>query len=241
MAAMPETRAEPPVHAATSPAGIRRQRADTPPPQKDSPLADGRHHDSAMSETNGSRAGGRPSDADIREAQDLLFFAYRDFTDAADVVLAELGLGRAHHRALHFIGRNPGITVSELLVILRITKQALARVLNALIDEAYVAQAPGAADRRQRLLTLTTKGAALERRLFQRQRAQLAPALAAADPAVVAGFRAVLRHIMDDNARDYLDTAHPRRLEDRALGSACASATGDTPDPPEQEGQADDR
>ena len=60
---------------------------------------------------------------EIRLAQDLLFFAYRDFTNAADVILEELGLGRAHHRALHFIGRNPGITVSDLLGILRITKQ----------------------------------------------------------------------------------------------------------------------
>ena len=65
-----------------------------------------------------------PTEADMRMAQDLLFFAYRDFTDAADVALAELGLGRAHHRALFFIGRNPGFTVSDLLVILRITKDS---------------------------------------------------------------------------------------------------------------------
>ncbi len=84
----------------------------------------------------------------MRLAQDLLFFAYRDFTNVADKVLEELGLGRAHHRALHFIGRNPGITVSGLLAILRITKQSLARVLNALVDEGYVAQAPGYEDRR---------------------------------------------------------------------------------------------
>ena len=70
---------------------------------------------------------------EIRAAQDLLFFAYRDFTNAADVILEELGLGRAHHRALHFIGRNAGMSVGELLGILRITKQSLARVLNALI------------------------------------------------------------------------------------------------------------
>src|SRR5271154_4146070 len=87
-------------------------------------------------------------DAEMRLAQDLLFFAYRDFTNVADQVLEELGLGRAHHRALHYIGRNPGITVSGLLAILRITKQSLARVLNALVDEGYVGQAPGFEDRR---------------------------------------------------------------------------------------------
>src|SRR5580693_3271369 len=98
---------------------------------------------------------GAVSDSEIRQAQDLLFFAYRDFTNAADVALEELGLGRAHHRALHFIGRNPGITVSELLAILRITKQSLARVLGALVDQGYVAQAQGDQDRRQRLLSMT--------------------------------------------------------------------------------------
>src|ERR1700719_4140863 len=87
-----------------------------------------------------------PRETDMRTAQDLLFFAYRDFTNAADVILEELGLGRAHHRALHFIGRSPAIAVGDLLAILRITKQSLARVLNALIEQGYVAQAQGRAD-----------------------------------------------------------------------------------------------
>src|SRR5580704_4185036 len=117
-----------------------------------------------------------PAETDLRMAQDLLFFAYRDFTNAADVLLSDIGLGRAHHRALHFIGRNPGITVSDLLAILRITKQSLARVLGALVDQGYVAQAPGNQDRRQRLLTLTQAGRALERRLFEQQQARLAVA-----------------------------------------------------------------
>src|ERR1039458_768592 len=72
---------------------------------------------------------------DMRLAQDLLFFAYRDFTNAADVILEELGFGRAHHRALHFVGRSPGITVSDLLAILRITKQSLSRVLSVVLEQ----------------------------------------------------------------------------------------------------------
>ena len=148
---------------------------------------------------------GFPREADIRIAQDLLFFAYRDFTNAADVALDELGLGRAHHRALFFIARNPGITVSDLLAILRITKQSLARVLSALMDQGYVAQSHGRADRRQRLLTLTTTGAALERKLFERQQARLRPAYRDAGPEAVAGFHRVMRAIMDDAARAYID------------------------------------
>jgi DNA-binding MarR family transcriptional regulator len=146
---------------------------------------------------------------EIRLAQDLLFFAYRDFTNAADVILTELGLGRAHHRALHFIGGNPGITVSDLLGLLRITKQSLARVLSELVARGYVAQAQGHTDRRQRLLTLTASGAALERRLFERQRDRLASAYRAAGGGAVDGFRRVMRAIMDDAARDYLDRHKP--------------------------------
>jgi DNA-binding MarR family transcriptional regulator len=152
---------------------------------------------------------------EIRLAQDLLFFAYRDFTGAADVILDELGLGRAHHRALHFIGRNPGTTVTELLGILRITKQSLARVLTQLIDQDYVAQAPGRDDRRQRLLTLTPKGEDLERRLFARQRERLAAAYRDAGGLAVEGFRRVMRGIMNEAARRYIDQAEVAAHEGR--------------------------
>jgi DNA-binding MarR family transcriptional regulator len=152
-----------------------------------------------------------PREEEIRMAQDLMFFAYRDFTNAADVILDELGLGRAHHRALHFIGRSPGITVSDLLGILRITKQSLARVLSALMERGYVAQSPGRADRRQRLLTLTLAGAALERRLFERQKERLGAAYREAGGAAVDGFRRVMRATMDDAARAYIDTEPANR------------------------------
>jgi DNA-binding MarR family transcriptional regulator len=146
-------------------------------------------------------------DSAIRLAQDLLFFAYRDFTNAADVILEELGLGRAHHRAMHFIGRHPGISVSELLTILRITKQSLARALNELVDRDYVTQTPGLGDRRQRLLRLTPAGEALERRLFNAQKAGLAEAFHAAGPDALAGFQRVMREIMDESARAWVDQA----------------------------------
>jgi DNA-binding MarR family transcriptional regulator len=154
-------------------------------------------------------------DPEIRLAQDLLFFAYRDFTNVADVILEELGLGRAHHRAMHFIGRHPGITVSALLSILRITKQSLARVLSELIDRGYVSQTPGLDDRRQRLLRLTISGEALERRLFERQKARLAEAFHASDPTALAGFRQVMRGIMDESARAWVDMGSRAVAHDR--------------------------
>ncbi len=141
----------------------------------------------------------------MRQAQDLLFFAYRDFTAAADRLLDELGLGRAHHRAIHFIGRTPGMTVGDLLAILRITKQSLARVLTALVDRNYVAQSRGLTDGRQRHLTLTDDGRALERLLFERQREILATAYRDAGAPAVDGFRRVMRGIMDPETRAMFD------------------------------------
>lgn len=142
---------------------------------------------------------------ELRLAQDLLFFGYRDFTAGADVILAELGMGRAHHRVLHFVGRRPGITVGDLLAILAITKQSLGRVLQPLVEEGYVIQTPGRSDRRQRLLALTEKGATLERRLFERQRETVMRAYREAGPVAVEGFRRVMRGLMGEQAREACD------------------------------------
>jgi DNA-binding MarR family transcriptional regulator len=175
-----------------------------------------------MSEQRGPHGPGAGSsllflrEEEIRLAQDLLFFAYRDFTNAADVALEELGLGRAHHRVLHFVGRSPGMTVSELLSILRITKQSLSRVLSVLLEQGYVAQAAGRVDRRQRLLTLTVTGQALERRLYERQRDRLMAAYRDAGAAAVDGFRKVMRGIMDETARAYLDRSDRAARDGRA-------------------------
>jgi len=109
---------------------------------------------------------------------ELLFFAYRDFVGDPDEVLAKLGFGRAHHRVLHFVNRNPGMKVAELLDVLRITKQSLGRVLKQLIDEGYVVQREGANDRRQRLLYVTQAGKELAMQLAGLQTARISGVLA---------------------------------------------------------------
>ena len=153
---------------------------------------------------------------ELRLAQDMLFFAYRDFTHAADEVLEGSELGRAHHRALHFIGRMPGMSVSDLLAILGITKQSLSRVLTTLIEEGYVTQVAGRVDRRQRLLSLTPKGNVLERRLFERQRDLLLRAYRDAGSQAVEGFRRVLRALTDETGQAHLASMEAAAREIRA-------------------------
>ncbi len=158
---------------------------------------------------------------EMRQAQDLLFFAYRDFTNAADVVLEELGFGRAHHRVLHFVGRSPGITVSDLLGILRITKQSLSRVLGQLMQQGFIIQKPGKSDRRQRLLELTEKGTELERQLSETQRQRIAKAYREAGAQAVEGFRKVMTGIIGGHAdrRRFERDAQPARPERANDGS----------------------
>ena len=138
---------------------------------------------------------------EIMQAIELLFFAYRDFTGEPDELLAEYSFGRAHHRVIHFVGRHPGITVSELLLILRITKQSLSRVLGQLIREGFIRQTPGPVDRRQRLLKLTAKGQELDDKLFDVQRQRIVRAYKESGAEAVAGFRSVLLNMMEENDR----------------------------------------
>jgi DNA-binding MarR family transcriptional regulator len=141
-------------------------------------------------------------DPDLRQAVELLFFAYRDFTGDADVLLDRYGFGRAHHRVIYFVGRRPGMTVGELLDILKITKQSLARVLGQLMREGFIVQRTDAGDRRRRRLFLTAEADALARILTERQTARIAAAWAEAGGSAAKGFRAVLKAMINVQDRE---------------------------------------
>ncbi len=152
----------------------------------------------------------------LRQAQDMLFLAWRDFAAAADPLLEDAGLGRAHHRALHFIARAPGITVTGLLTVLGITKQSLARVLTSLQAAELVTLTVGRTDRRQRHLRLTEAGEALERALFERQRERLLAAYREAGGPAVEGFRRVLRALIGPEGQAWLDESDSGKPARRA-------------------------
>jgi DNA-binding MarR family transcriptional regulator len=153
-----------------------------------------------MSDIKSAEAPSFLREDEVRQGIELLFYAYRDFTAEADEVLLTYGFGRAHHRVIYFVGRNPGLPVSALLDILKITKQSLSRVLGQLIRQGFVQQRPGP-DRRQRLLDLTAQGAELERRLTEDQRALIAKAYRAAGADAVEGFRKVLFGLINEADR----------------------------------------
>lgn len=133
---------------------------------------------------------------------ELFFFAYRDFVSEPDRALARDGFGRAHHRVLHFVNRRPGLTIAELLDILKITKQSLNRVLKDLIGQAHVEQKTGDQDRRQRRLFLTPKGAALALELATLQQRRIAGALGALPAGSDRVVRQFLTAMVDAPERD---------------------------------------
>ncbi len=133
---------------------------------------------------------------------ELLFFAYRDFVADPDEVLGKLGFGRAHHRVLHFVNRNPAIKVAKLLDILKITKQSLGRVLKQLIDEGYIVQKEGESDRRQRLLYATPEGEALALKLAGLQTKRILRALESLPPGAHETARQFLVAMLEADGRD---------------------------------------
>ncbi|MDR6770872.1 MarR family transcriptional regulator [Azospirillum sp. BE72] len=150
---------------------------------------------------------------ELRTGMELLFYAYREFTAEPDEILAEIGFGRAHHRVIYFVGRYPKITVSELLAILKITKQSLSRVLGELVRQGFIDQQTGARDRRQRLLELTEKGVELERQLSETQRQRIARAYRMAGAEAVEGFRKVMMGMLDEGDRaKFVPPVPPARL-----------------------------
>ena len=148
------------------------------------------------------------------KGMELLYFGYRDFISWPDDMLQKYGFGRAHHRVLHFVSRNPGMKVAELLKLLNITKQSLSRVLGMLVEKGYVRQDIGARDRRQRLLYLTDHGEELLSNIAEHQKAHMLRAFEKAGNDSVRGFWKVLSALIaDENRPEILDRVS-RDMED---------------------------
>jgi DNA-binding MarR family transcriptional regulator len=156
---------------------------------------------SSLAESPGAAPASAASEP-IWDIIELLFFAYRDFVGDPDEVLSKLGFGRAHHRVLHFVNRNPGMKVADLLEILNITKQSLGRVLKQLIDQGYVVQKEGAQDRRQRLLFVTPKGETLALRLAALQTERITRAFGELGPGAHDAARRFLTAMIDADNRE---------------------------------------
>jgi DNA-binding MarR family transcriptional regulator len=158
------------------------------------------------------------SPQDLIACVELLFFAYRDFTGGPDAALEEYGFGRAHHRVLHFVHRNPGLRVADLLDILKITKQSLARVLKQLIDKGFIMQRAGNDDRRERRLFATARGSRLADKLGAQQAQHIEAALASAGPGAAEFARRFLFAMITESDRPRVEALVKLASDPRSKG-----------------------
>jgi DNA-binding MarR family transcriptional regulator len=143
-------------------------------------------------------------DQELTRGVELLDFAYRALTAEPDRLLDDLGLGQSHRRVIHFVGRQPGITLADLVDIVRLTKQSLSRIIKELEARGLITRIASQRDRRRRPLQLTTQGAELEERLNGGLRQRLARAYRAAGAEAVAGYHQVLMDLLDERARRHI-------------------------------------
>jgi DNA-binding MarR family transcriptional regulator len=156
----------------------------------------------SASSTPGLETPAEPVPPALVSFMELFYFAYRNFTGDPDAILERYGFGRAHHRVLHFVHRNPGLKVAELLDILKITKQSLARVLKELREKGFIAQRPGPDDLRERRLYLTPKGIRLTDKLTELQVRRVAEALREAGAGADEVTRRFLLAMIEPHERD---------------------------------------
>ena len=144
------------------------------------------------------------SDRETRKIIELIFFSYREFTSGPDKILNILGFGRAHHRIVYFVGKHEKITIKDLLIILRITKQSLSRVLNQLVKEKYILLTSGE-DKRTKNLSLTNKGIELEKQLSSIQISKLKDIMKNANEEDINGFKKLLYKMIDSSSKKIFD------------------------------------
>ena len=91
-------------------------------------------------------------------------------TKRADDFLATLGLSRVHHRILYSVARGNGLTMSDLLEILSVSKQALHRPMKQLIEKRYIEITHDPSRHRFKILSLTPSGQKIEHRASDLER-----------------------------------------------------------------------
>ena len=137
-------------------------------------------------------------DEQIKEFIEQIFYAYREIYSDPRRVLKKHSYGTAHHRAIHLIERHQGLTVSDLLNKLKITKQSLNRVLRDLIKNKAILLKKGEIDSRQRKIFLNERGKKLFDEIFIEQKKRIYNALKNSDSDSVIKFKNVLNKIINE-------------------------------------------
>ena len=137
-------------------------------------------------------------DEQIKDFIEQIFYVYRETYSDPKKILKKYSFGTAHHRAIHLIERYEGLTVSDLLNKLKITKQSLNRVLRDLINNKTILLKKGEIDSRQRRIFLNEKGKKLFEEIVLEQNKRIYNAFKNSDSDSVIKFKTILKKIVNE-------------------------------------------
>tara|TARA_B110000263_G_scaffold232273_1_gene228206 strand:+ start:338 stop:781 length:444 start_codon:yes stop_codon:yes gene_type:complete len=137
-------------------------------------------------------------DDQLKELIEKISMIYRETFSDAKKILNKYSIGVAHHKVINLISLYDGITISELLKKLKITKQSLNRVLKDLIKIEIVDFKKGKKDTRLKHVYLNDKGTKLFNEVFDIQKKRIYNALLASSSKEVINFNNVLKKIINE-------------------------------------------
>ena len=136
-------------------------------------------------------------DEDLKQYIEKIFLGYRETVSDARNVLNKYSIGVAHNKVIHLISLYEGITISELLRKLKVTKQSLNRVLKDLINLKAIKYEKDQVDTRIKHVFLTEEGKKLFNEIFSAQKKRIYQAFSASKSNEVVGFDNVLKKIIN--------------------------------------------
>ncbi len=137
-------------------------------------------------------------DEQIKEFIEKLFIAYRESFSDSKTTLNKHSIGLAHHKVIHLLSMYNGITISELLKKLKITKQSLNRVLKDLIKNECIIFEKGKKDTRLKHIYLSNSGKKLFNEIFSIQKRRIYKALLNSTSKEVLHFNSVIKRIINE-------------------------------------------
>ncbi|MDA9648235.1 MarR family transcriptional regulator [Candidatus Pelagibacter sp.] len=137
-------------------------------------------------------------DTQLKHLIEKLFTSYRESFSDAKKTLDKYSIGIAHHKVLHLLSMYKGITISDLLKKLKVTKQSLNRVLKDLIKLDVVSFEKDQKDTRVKHIFLNEKGEKIFDEIFSTQKKRIYNALLNSSSDQVLNFDNVLKKIINE-------------------------------------------
>ncbi len=137
-------------------------------------------------------------DDKLKEFIEKIFVSYRETFSDAKKILDKYSIGVAHHKVIHLLSLYEGITISELLKKLKVTKQSLNRVLKDLIQLEAIEFKKDKKDTRLKHVYLSDKGLKLFEEVFSMQKKRIYKALLNSNSKEVLNFNNVLKKIINE-------------------------------------------